>query len=815
METLLQDISYGIRQLAKTPSFTIVAILSLAIGIGANSAIFSVANALLLRPLPYKDAERLVILWNRSPGLNIELDWFSLGQYLDIKAENWVFEQTAVTLGASFNLTGQGVPEHVEGAWASASLFPLLGVQPAEGRLFSPEENEKGKAQTVILSHGFWQRRFGADGGGVGRTLTLNDQSYTIAGVTPPGFSLHKEVMLTVNGIGRADLFLPLQFSEADRTKRGGEDFNIFARLKPGVTVAAAQADMDRIAAQMKRQYPENYPANGGLTLSVVSLLEQVVGDIRLALYVLLGAVGFVLLIACANVANLLLARAAARQKEIAIRTAIGASRLRILRQLLTESVLLSLAGGAVGILIALAAIRAMRVFGAANIPRLNEIGIDGRVMIFTFFVSLITGILFGLFPALRASRVELHETLKEGGRGTPGIGHQRLRNLLVVAEVALSLVLLVGAGLLIRSYQRIQNASPGFDPRNVLSLRLALPASRYATPESVFNFYKQLGERVKALPGVEQLGMNFFLPLSSNSAAWGPITIEGYVPKAASELIISNERWISNGYLRAMGIPLVQGRSFDERDVKGAPEVVLVNEALAARFWPNEDPIGKRLQRGGKGPWRMVAGVVRDLKEVNLESEPAITIFHPIDQFTIRNRYLVARTAVDPAAMTAAVTREIHALDAELPVYDVSTMKQRLHDALAKRRFSMLLLGIFAAVAMTLAAIGIYGVMSYWVNQRRHEIGIRMALGAEQRNILQLVLRQALALVGAGIAIGLASAFALTRLMASLLFGVSATDLLTFGVISLLLAGIALVASYLPARRATKVDPLVALRCE
>lgn len=815
METLWNDLWYGLRRLAKNPGFTVVAVLSLAIGIGANSAIFSVTNALLLRPLPYKDAPALVILWNRSPGLNIEQDWFSLGQYLDIKLENHVFEQVAATIGGSYNLTGAGIPEHIEGARVTSSLFPMLGAQAAYGRVFLPEDDVKGKAPAVILSHAFWQRRFGADPGVVGRTLTLNDQNLTIVGVLPAGFALNKEVMPTVNGVQRADVFLPLPIADSDRTNRGGEDYNIFARLKPGVTVAQAQADMDVIAAQMKRQYPENYPANGGLTLSVVSLLDQVVGDIRRALYVLLGAVGFVLTVACANVANLLLARAAVRQKEIAIRAAVGAGRGRIIRQLLTESVLLSLIGGLLGLGIALAAVKAMRVYGSANIPRLPELGIDGRVLAFTFFVSLLTGVVFGLVPALRASRVDLNEVLKDGARGSAGAGHHRIRNLLVVAEVALSLVLLIGAGLLIRSYQRIQNASPGFNPRGVLSLRLSLPASRYPTPESVFNFFKQFGERVRQVPGIESVGTNLVLPLSNYTAAWGPITVEGYVPKAASELIISNERFVSADYLRTMGIPLVKGRQFDERDIKGAQEVAIVNEQFARRFWPNEDAIGKRIQRNGKGPWRTVVGVVRDDKEVNLENEPLMAVFHPIEQFNIRSRYFVARTTSDPERAIQAVAKEAHALDPELPVYDASTMEERLYSSLAKRRFAMLLLGVFAAVALTLAVIGIYGVMTYWVNQRRHEIGIRVALGAQQRNILQLVIRQALALVAIGIAIGLAGAFALTRVMASLLFGVSATDALTFVLISLLLGGVALLASYLPARRAAKVDPMIALRYE
>ncbi|MGE0882118.1 MAG: ABC transporter permease [Blastocatellales bacterium] len=815
METLWQDLSYGLRSLAKNPAFTLVAVLSLAIGIGANSAIFSVTNALLLKPLPYKDADRLVILWNRSPGLNIERDWFSLGQYLDIKIENHVFENVAVTLGGSYNLTGEGIPEHVEGARVSSSLFQMIGAQSLYGRVLLSEDDEKGKAPNVVLSNAFWQRRFGSDPGVIGKTLRLNDNNFTIAGVLAPGISLHKEVMPTLNGIQRVDVFLPLPVSDADRANRGGEDFNVFAKLKPGVTIAQAQAEMDALTARMKQQYPQFYPANGGLTFSVVPLLEQVVGDIRLALYVLLGAVGLVLLIACANVANLLLARAAVRQKEIAIRAAIGASRPRLIRQFLTESILLALGGGILGLGLAFVTVRTLRLFGSANIPRLPEIGVDGRVLAFTFLVSLMTGVIFGLVPAWRTSQVDLNDVLKDGGRSSSGSGHNRIRNLLVVVEIAMALVVLICAGLLIRSYQHVLKANPGFNPNGVFSLRLSLPAARYTTPESVYNFYKQLGERVRQLPGVESAGSSLVLPLSSYSAAWGPIKVEGHIPKSSSEMIISNERFVSPDYLRTMGLPLVKGRYFDERDIRGAEDVTLVNEQFAQRFWPNEDPIGKRVERGGNGKWRKVIGVVRDEKQVSLEDEPLISLFHPIDQFNIRTRYLVARTSAAPEQLLASVKNQVRALDPELPVYDVDTMEQRLHNALARRRFAMQLLGVFALVAMILAAIGIYGVMSYWVSQRRHEIGIRMALGAEPLNILQLVIRQALILVTIGILLGLAGAFAFTRVMKSLLFGVGTTDVLTFAAISLLLGMIALLASYLPARRAAKVDPIIALRYE
>jgi predicted permease len=817
----MKDISpekwYGLRTLARNPSFTAVAILSLAIGIGANSAIFSVTYALLLRPLPYQDPDRLVILWQRSPGLNVAQDWFSPGQYLDVKAENRVFEHVAATIGASFNLTGQGGPEHVDGARVSSALFPLLGAKAMLGRVVLPEEDQPGKPAVVILSYGFWQRRFGGDTRVIGKKLILSGNSFEIVGVMPPGFSLTREVMLTVNAIERADVLLPLPMAESARTNRGNEDFNIFARLKPGVTVAQAQADMDLIAARMKQQYPESYPPHGGLTISVVPLLKQVVGEIDMALYVLIGAVGFVLLIACANVANLLLSRAAVRQKEIAVRAAVGASRLRIIRQLLTESVLLALIGGLLGLFIALWAIEALRAFGPENIPRLNEVNVDGRVLGFTFLISLLTGIVFGLVPALRASRVDLNETLKEGGRsgGAFGRSHHLTRKLLVVSEVALSLVLLIGAGLLIRSYQRVVNAHPGFDPHNVHAMRVSLPAAKYTTPESIVAFFRQVSERLNRLPGIESVATSYSLPMSTVAFAWEPITIEGYVPPTKQDTIISTVRIVSPSYFPTMLIPLKQGRYFTEQDIKGAQETVIVNEAMVQRFWPNEYPIGKRLQRGKSGPWRTVVGVVSDAKEYSAEMEPPIAAYYPSEQVIARNMYLVIRTTTYPVPLTAPIIKEIQIVDPEMPVFDVLSMDQRLYNSLARQRFSMFLLGVFAVVAAILAAIGIYGVMTYWVNQRTHEIGIRMALGAQQRDIVHLVIRQSLLVVSVGIALGLVGAFALTRVMSSMLFGISATDHLTFVIISSLLGAIALLVSCLPARRAAKVDPMATLRCE
>lgn len=814
METLWHDLGYGFRLLFKNLRFTVVAVLSLAIGIGATTAIFSVTNALLLRPLPYKDADSLVILWNRSPGLNVVQDWFSPGQYLDIKAENKVFEQVAATIDSSFNLTGQGLAERVEGARVSSSLFPLLQTQAIMGRVFTPDEDEQGKPTTAILSYGFWQRRFAGDTQVVGKTLSLNGTPVQIVGVMPQDFTLNQEVMPTVNKISNAEMLLSLPMGEAKRTTRTNEDYNIFGRLRPGVSVAQAQADVDRIVGGMKQQYPQNYPPSSGFMISVVPLLQQVVGEVRRPLLILLGAVGFVLLIACANVANLQLARAAVRQKEIAVRAAVGAGRLRIIRQLLTESVLLSVLGGLLGLLLAIVAVRALQMFAANTLPRVGEIRVDARVLAFTFFLSLVTGIVFGLAPALRASRVDLNGVLKEGGRSSAGSSHYRVRNLFVVIEVALSLVLLIGAGLLVRSYQQILNASPGFNPQNVLSFRLSLPNSKYKG-SAVTNFYKLFIERTKALPGVEAAGTSYSLPMSSVALAWGPITIEGYVPKNSADFIMSNERFVSPGYFSAMGVPLLKGRLFDERDVKGAAETVIVNENLAQRFWPNQDPIGKRLERGDKEPWRNVVGVVRDTKEFSVDNEPPISIYHPHEQFPIGTMFVVVHTSSDPRQAIPAITREITALDPELPAFEFKTMEQRLSDSLARRRFATFLLGVFAIVALSLAAIGIYGVMAYSVSQRTQEIGIRMALGAQPGRIALLVVRQSLFLVTIGTVIGLAGAFALTRVMASLLYGVNATDLKTFVIPPLVLGGIALLASYSPARRAARVDPTVALRSE
>ncbi len=821
MDALRNDFLHGLRLLIKSPGFALTAILSLAVGIGATTAIFSAANGLLLRPLPYPDADRIAIIWQRSPGLNVPQDWLSIGQYLDIANENTVFERVAAGIGASFNMTGQGKPERIDGVRVSSSFFPLFGERAALGRVFTGDDDRPGQAPAVILMYGFWQRRFGADSAIVGRTLTLDGNTFTVVGVMPRGFTFDKQIMPAVNGIERSDLILPLPLPASARARRGGEDFNVFAKLKPGVTLARAQAEMDGVAARMKQQYPQNYPPNGGLTLSVVPLLNQVVGDARLALYVLFGSAAFVLLIACGNVANLLLARAAAREREIAIRAAVGADRRRIVRQLLAESLVLSAAGGAAGLGLALLGIDAVRRFAPATVPRVGQIGINLPVLAFTLGVSLLAPLLFGLLPALRAARIDPNTVLKEGGRGAAesnafGIGRGRLRQALIAAQVALSVVLLIGAGLLIRSYQRITDANPGFDPHHALSFRVALPPFKYRTPESVTAFYQQLDDRLRTIPGVESVGNNYQLPLSGVALAWEPIGVEGYVPKAAGEdLIITSSAYVSPDYFRAMGIPLAQGRLFTRGDNRQSPPVVIVDDKLAARFWPNQDPLGKRLRQGADGPWRTVVGVVTNTKQYEVNPQPPITAFFPVEQYTIRSRYVVVRTAstVNAVGITGAVMREIGTLDPDLPAYDISTMDRRLHDSLARRRLWASLLAAFAAFALLLSGVGTYGVIAYWVDQRRREIGIRMALGADRSRILGLVAREVLVVVGAGLAAGLLAAVALTRVMTGMLFGVAATDAATFAVIPLVIAAVALVATYAPTRRATALEPTDALR--
>ncbi len=823
MDFWRNDLRHALRVMARAPGFTAAALVSLIIGIGATTAIFSIANGVLLRPLPYADADRIAILWQRSPGLNVAQDWLSIGQYLDIANENSVFERTAAAISASFNMTGEAQPERVDGVRVTSSFFSLFGAQAALGRVFDSTEDRPGAPAAVILANGFWQRRFGGDSGVIGRTLTLNGTPMAVVGVLADSFTFDHEVMPAVNGIQRADVLLPLPLAASARSRRTGEDYNVFAKLKRETTVGQAQAQMNTIAGRMKTQYPAFYPPGGGLTISVVPLLTQVVGDVRLAVYVLIGAVGLLLLIACGNVANLLLSRAAIRGKEMAIRAAVGARHTRLLRLLFSEQLLLALAGGVGGAGFASFAIAGLRRFGPANIPRLAEIRVDWRVLAFTGVISVLTPLVFGLVPALRTAGVDPADVLKEGGRGGVGtrafgMSQARLSKLLIAAEVALSLVLLVGAGLLVRSYARVEGANPGFDPHNVLSLRLSLPGARYGKPGAVQQFYDQLEQRLEALPGVAFVGTNYQLPLSSVALAWEPIGVEGYVPPdPGKDLIITSSAYVSPDYFRTMRIPLQRGRFFNMQDDRESPPVVIVDNRLAARFWPNENPLGKRLRQGTTGPWRTVVGVVTNTTEYSAAPQPPITAYFPVRQYGIASQFVVIRTAdpVDPATLVPAVTREIHSMDPDLPAYDVATMERRFDDSLARRRLSMILLVTFAGFALLLSGIGTYSVVGYWVDQRRRDIGIRRALGADPRRVVGLIAREFLAVVGIGLVLGLLGAFALTRIMAGLLFGVAATDMATFSVTPVVIAAIAVVATYVPARRALRVEPMTELRRE
>ncbi len=823
MRILLQDLRYAGRMLLKHPGFTGVAALALALGIGANSAIFSVINAVLLRPLPYQDPDRIITIWETNPHLQLGFDKFpcSAANFIDWREQNHVFGHIAALSSDPFNLEGRGEPEKLGGARVSADLFAVLGVEASLGRAFLPEEDQPGHNHVVVLSHSLWQRRFGSDPGVIGQAVRFNGESYTVVGVMPPGFHYPHgtDMPAYFQFPAQTEVWSPIALRAEQIKNRGGINKAVIARLKPGVTLKQAQAEMDTIAQRIGQQYPDT---EAGFGVTLIPLHEQVTGSLRPSLLTLLGAVGFVLAVACANVANLLLARAAARQKEIAIRTALGAGRWRIVRQLLTESVLLSSLGGGLGLLLGMWGIDLLIAATPENIPRFKEVSLDARVLGFTLVVSLLTGIIFGLAPALQASKPDLNESLKEGGRGSTSVRH-RVRSLLVISEVALALVLLIGAGLMIKSFLRLQQVDPGLDPHHVLTMRLSIPYAKYSKDEQRIAFYRQLLERTESLPGVQAVGAVSEIPLSGAEDLEG-FTIEGRPPvKSLQEMPIANYHTVTPDYFRAMGITLLKGRQLTEGDKEDAPGVVIINETFAHRFFPGEDAIGKRVTFDNpekeKASWNSIVGVVRDVKHSALDAEPRPEIFRPFFQSPgtsfSGDLALVARTVSDPLSLAAAIRNEVWAVDKEMPVYDIETMDQIIAESVSRRRFNMLLLGVFAAVAMILATVGIYGVMSYTVSQRTHEIGIRMALGAERGDVLRLVVGQGMMQALAGVAIGLAGAFAVTRVMASLLYGVSATDPVTFIGISLLLAMIALIACYIPARRAMKVDPMVALRYE
>jgi putative ABC transport system permease protein len=800
LETFFQDLRYGLRSLRKKPGFALTAVIALALGIGANSAIFSVINGVLLRSLAYRDPGTIVMVWEKSLRGGRTQNSVSPANFLDWKKQSSSFEQIAASWDTRANLTSGGEPEEIQIQKVSADFFPVLGVPPELGRSFVRQEETPGTEPVVILGHDLWQSRFAGNRAIVGQTVTMSGRNFTVIGVMPPGFHfLNTQIKA----------WMPLQLDPATDWRKSGRFLRSVARLKPGVTVQQAQAEMDAIGKQLEVAYPD-YNKSWGVNL--VPMHEQIVGDIRPVLLVLLAAVAFVLLIACANVANLLLSRAASRQKELALRAALGAGRVRLIRQMLTESVLLALMGGVVGVLLAYWGIQLLVAFAPDNIPRLNEIKIDPRVLGFTFGVSLLTGLIFGLVPALQSSRPNFNDALKEGARGSSS-GNRLVRNLFVVAEMAIALVLLIGAGLMLRSFSQLQQVKTGFETEKVLTMRVQLPGAKYGQPQQRAEFFKRAEERLAALPGVKSVGAISYLPLT------GPATSTSFnlaaKPLPPSESPATEVRPITPGYFTAMGIPLVKGRVFDQRD-GGNSRVVIINETLARKFFPGQDPIGQQLiVRWEPDFVDEIIGVVGDIKETALEQEPNPAIYwpHPREPYSFMN--FVIRASIDPVSLSAAAAREIHALDPDQPVADVRTLDQVVAKSIARPRFNTLLLAIFAGVALALASVGIYGVMNYSATQRTHEIGIRMALGAKPGDILRLVVGHGMKLTAAGIGLGVVASLALTRVMTNLLFGITATDLPTFLGVSAVLTIVALLANYIPARRATRVDPVIALRYE
>jgi putative ABC transport system permease protein len=796
---LWQDLRYGIRTIRRQPGFAAIAVLTLGLGIGPITAIFTLAHTVLLKPLPFKEPEQLVRVW-KNTGNSV-----SVPDFVDWRDQNQVCEQMGTfSIYSVFNLVGEGEPEAIQGSTVSADMLTALGVEPLLGRVFLPDEDKPGKNPAVVLSYIFWQQRFGGDPNIIGRALTFNAQPYTVVGVMPKGF----EFPIDVSG---TRLWATQVFDPNDPgTPRGNNFLNVVARLKPGVSLEQAQTNLQTV---LEPQYPNQVP------VSLMSLHEQLVGNTRTPLLVLFGAIAFVLLIACANVANLLLIRSAARQKEVAIRIALGASQFRLFRQLLTESVLLATMGGALGLLLAFLSLDLLIGFSPVRIPRIEEVGIDGRVLGFLSMTVLMTGLVFGTLSLFRLSERELRESLKEGtGRSTSGLSRQQLRSALVVAEIALSLVLLVGMGLMLRSFLKLRAVDPGFRSGGVLCVNIMLPESRYSERSQRAEFIRQAIERIEALPDVRSVGSAAFNTWTMGSSS-RRFAIEGLPLPEPGKENFANYMSASPEYFRTLSIPLIAGRAFTLRDNIQSPGVAVVNQTLARRFFPDQEVIGKRIRfyssRDPQPPWLEVVGMVGDVKQISLDSEQQPEIYVPHAQGAHPALTFFVRTDGDPLSLTSATKSAIQAVDKDQPVAWLTTLDQVLAGSVSSRRGLMFLLSVFAAIAVILAAVGIYGVISHSVSQRTHEIGIRMALGARPSDVLKLVVRQGLALAVIGIGTGLAGALALTRVLSSLLFDVSATDPSIFAGVVLVLATVALLACYIPARRATKVDPMIALRYE
>ncbi len=809
MRTLLADLRHGLRLLVASPAFTAVAVAALALGIGANTAIFTVVNAVLLRSLPYRDPATLTMVWEKpvGPGHRTDRNVVSPANYLDWKDQNHVFSEMSVVMDFLHStLTGLGEPEELLSGAVSSSFFHVIGVQPILGRTFAEGEDQKDHDKVVLLSHALWQKRFGGNPDVLSRSVVLDGVPYQVIGVLPQDFRWNSRA---------TDLWMPYVLDPARNYRAtSGRYLAVLARLKAGVSLTRAQSELSTIAKRLEEQYPA---FNKNWSVTIVPLHEQAVGGVRNILIVLIAAVGFVLLIACVNVANLLLSRAAVRQREIAVRTALGAGRWRLVRQLLTESLLLAVVGGVAGLFLAWWGTGLLVTLAPKDVPRLSEVGIDWRVFGFTAAIALATGALFGLAPAVVASKPDLNDALKETGRAnTGGLQRHRLRSLLVVAEVALALILLIGAGLMIRSSQKLQAVDPGFRTDKMLTMRVALPSSRYGKNPQVVGFFQDALARIESLPGVRAASAINFLPLTGRASATD-FEVVGRPKPPAGENPITDVRVADPKFFRTMGIPLLRGREFTAHDTAGSPKVLIINEALARSVFPQEDPIGKKLIIGWDPPLveDEIVGVVGDIKHYGLDTASRPTIYWPEARYPYNVMTLVVRTSSDPENLAAAAIREIRAIDPDQPVSDVRTMEAVVSESVSGQRFNMVLLGIFAALALVLAAVSIYGVMAYNVAQRTHEIGIRVALGASHADVMRLVVGQGISLALAGIAAGVVGAFALTRLMSTLLFDVTPTDPATYAAVSALLALIGLAATYIPARRALRVEPIVALRCE